>query len=1068
MTVSKQYDVFLSHNSADQAEVEALATKLREAGLDPFLDKWHLIPGEPWQEAVEEALDQSQTCAVFLGPAGLGTWENEEMRAALDKRSDVRDFRVIPVLLPGARLPQRGRLPAFLARYTWVDFRPGLDDAQALHALVSGIQGIAPDLYALPDAEAVCPFRGLEPFDEDHAPFFFGRQALIQHLTEHLREDRYLAVLGPSGSGKSSLVRAGLVPQVRAGALPASDHWRVVLFKPGAQPVEALAARLLPHLGQVGDPYAAQRSLVSSLQTDERGLHNTVQIALAAEPDNRRLLIVVDQFEEVFTACQDEQARQVFIANLLYASTIAGGQTVVVVTMRADFFGHCAAYPGLAAWLAERDVLVGPMTEEEQRQTIVSPAEVVGLRYEKGLVNGILEDLGHEPGMLPLLQHTLLELWQQRRGGWLTVDTYQAIGGVKGALTQRAEATYHALTPAQQVAARRVLLRLTVPGEGTEDTRRRARLAELLPAEGETTDVETAIRKMVDARLLTTNQDEQGQEVIDVSHEALIRGWPRLQAWIEEDHAALRIHRRLTEAAQEWEEQGRNRSFLYRGARLATATEWARERAARLNPLEQRFLQASQRATRRDRMLTVGGIALTVAFVAVVISLALTGQFNRWIYRPLPIDWVEIPAGYFRMGSSREETVAANKIPLDREDRDIDGFYNLSDEEPDHWVYLDTYQIGRYEVTNRQYRQCVRAGTCSPPSNEHYAERDWADHPVTGVNWEDARIFCAWNEATLPTEAQWEKAARGMEDDPPRYPWGDDFDPQKANVKGKGTSAVGSYSQAGGDSPYGLADMAGNVWEWTLDWYKVDYYEGYVNKPVTNPAGPQDGDMHTLRGGSYANDWIQARSARRLAGLRPGDTSPDVGFRCAWGVAGPAAGQPAAATGLPPTEVAATPAVTATPPVATQGGGLVVALVVLAGLIVAVGAGLFLILRSQAGRKAREPRPSPAPQREARPATARLVLQRGQAEPSTVRLGRHVVRLGRSAQGNDVVIQDSSVSAHHAEIRMQDGQHILHDMNSTNGTFVNGQRLAGPYGLRPGDRIALANTEWIYRREEGK
>jgi hypothetical protein len=309
------------------------------------------------------------------------------------------------------------------------------------------------------------------------------------------------------------------------------------------------------------------------LQANERGLHNTVQIALAAEPDNRRLLIVVDQFEELFTACQDEQVRQAFIANLLYASAIAGGQMVAVVTMRADFFGHCAAYPGLAARLAERDVLVGPMTREELRQAIVSPAEVVGLRYEKGLVDSILEDLGHEPGMLPLLQHTLLELWGQRRGGWLTIDTYQAIGGVKGALTQRAEATYGALTPPQQVAARRVLLRLTVPGEGTEDTRRRALLAELLPAEGEATDVETAIRKMVNARLLTTNQDEQGQEVIDVSHEALIRGWPRLQAWIEEDHTALRIHRRLTEAAQEWEEQGRNRSFLYQGARLATATE---------------------------------------------------------------------------------------------------------------------------------------------------------------------------------------------------------------------------------------------------------------------------------------------------------------------------------------------------------------------------------------------------------------------------------------------------------------------------------------------------------------
>jgi WD40 repeat protein/energy-coupling factor transporter ATP-binding protein EcfA2 len=625
------YDVFLSHNSADKPAVEAIARRLREeGGLTPFLDKWHLIPGEPWQEALEEAIDASGSCAVFLGPAGLGSWENEEMRAALDIRVQQPEFRVIPVLLPGANLPERGRLPRFLARLTWVDFRPGLDDPDAFHRLVCGIQGIAPGPEGVAEGEAVCPFRGLEVFDEEHAPFFFGREALTQHLVEQLRSDRFLAVIGPSGSGKSSLVRAGLLPQVRGGALAGSARWPVVLFKPGPHPVEALAARLLPHLGESADPLVARQSLLDALVRDERGLHTTVQVALASHPDSQRMLLVVDQFEELFTLCRDGQARAGFIGNLLYASGIAGGQTVAVVTMRADFFGKCAAHPELAARLAERDVLVGPMSEEELRRAMEGPAEAVGLHYEKGLVETILDDLGDEPGSLPLLQHTLLELWERRRGEWLTADAYHEIGGVRGALAQRADEVYDGLTQKQQEAARRVLLRLTQPGEGTEDTRRRATLAELVPAEGEATDTEEAVKELADARLLTTGEDEAGGEVVDVAHEALIRGWPRLQGWIDEDRAALLTHRRLTEAAQEWEQNERDGSYLYRGARLAEAQEWAESHTGDLNEQERTFLETSvgareaeSRAARRRIQRVIAGLLAALAIISTLAVMAL-------------------------------------------------------------------------------------------------------------------------------------------------------------------------------------------------------------------------------------------------------------------------------------------------------------------------------------------------------------------------------------------------------------------------------------------------------------
>ncbi len=630
-----KFDVFLSHNSADKDAVEVIARRLRaEARLEPFLDKWHLVPGEPWQEALESALDASQTCAVFLGPTGLGTWENEEMRTALDIRASTPDYRVIPVLLPAARLPQRGRLPHFLARHTWVDFRPGLDDVEAFHRFVCGIQGRAPGPEKVSGIEAICPFRGLQVFDEEHASFFFGREVLTQHLVEQLRTDRFLAVIGPSGSGKSSLVRAGLMPQVRQDMLPVSRTWPIVIMKPGSQPLDTLAARLLPHLPNSSDSLAARQSLLTSLWQGQRGLHHAVQVALAAAPDSQRLMLVVDQFEEIFSLCSDQQSRLRFIENLLYASTIAGGQTIVVITLRADFFGRCAGFPNLAAWLSERDELVGPMSKAELHRAMEGPAELAGLQFEKGLKETILADLGREPGVLPLFQYTLLELWERRRGDWLTIDAYYQVGGVQGALAQRADEVYASLIPSQQATVRRILLRLTQLGEGTEDTRRRAPLTELLPTSGEVADVEAVVRQLADARLLTTDQDEQGHEIIDVAHEALIRGWPRLRSWLDEDRAALRIHRRLTEAANEWQRKNRDESFLYQGTRLTEAMTLAESGPNVLSQLEGEFLRASvelqdaaRQAKRRAKLWpsalgglvggTLGGLtAIIVSFLA--------------------------------------------------------------------------------------------------------------------------------------------------------------------------------------------------------------------------------------------------------------------------------------------------------------------------------------------------------------------------------------------------------------------------------------------------------------------
>ncbi len=352
------------------------------------------------------------------------------------------------------------------------------------------------------------------------------------------------------------------------------------------------------------DPSAVLK-LMAELRRSEKALHVGTRLALHNAEAGRRLVLLVDQFEELFTLCTQEKLRRAFLGNLLYAAQAAQGQTLVVLTLRADFYGKCGTYPELATALADSQLLVGPMTEEELRGAIERPARLVGCEFEPGLVERLLRDVQDQPGGLPLLQHALLELWNRREGRRLTLAAYEAVGGVAGALQRRADAVYETLSEAQQEICRRIFLRLTQPGEGTEDTKRRVPLRELEPAEGDLAEVEAVVNALTESqtRLVTAQAGEglRGERCVEVAHEALIRGWSRLRGWIEADRAALRTQRRLTEAANLWDENGRDRSFLYHGARLAAAREWAPAHAGDLNPLEKEFLSASSQAEEQRR-----------------------------------------------------------------------------------------------------------------------------------------------------------------------------------------------------------------------------------------------------------------------------------------------------------------------------------------------------------------------------------------------------------------------------------------------------------------------------------
>ncbi|SER12285.1 WD40 repeat [Streptomyces sp. yr375] len=450
---------------------------------------------------------------------------------------------------------------------------------------------------------AAPPYRGLARFEPDHGDLFFGRDQPVGQLLELVREHRFAAVLGPSGSGKSSLLRAGLIPALRQAPAPARPAVIRVLT-PGERPAHTHARALTPPAGDHG-----------------------------AGPDT---WVIVDQFEELFTLCQDPKERDRFLELLLAARRPESGLRAVVA-IRGDFYGHCAEHRELADALSGADLLIGPLAPAELREAITGPATAACLTVERALTARLVDEVTGRPGALPMLSHALLETWRRRRGQALTLTAYEESGGVRGAIAATAEKVYADLSPAQARTARRILLRLVAPGDGTADTRRPAPRAELDTGAGP--DAAAVLERLAAARLLTL-----GDSAVELAHEALMSGWPRLHGWIEEDRERLREQRRLGEAARAWEELGRDPGALYRGTRLTRAEELFADAAGAvgredddLTRSERDFLTAALRArategaaaartTRRFRTLRTA----LAAFLALAVAAgALAWQQNR-------------------------------------------------------------------------------------------------------------------------------------------------------------------------------------------------------------------------------------------------------------------------------------------------------------------------------------------------------------------------------------------------------------------------------------------------------
>ncbi|MDX3498664.1 XRE family transcriptional regulator [Streptomyces turgidiscabies] len=466
----------------------------------------------------------------------------------------------------------------------------------------------------------VPPYAGLRSFREQDADWFFGRERLLEELVGRLERQRFVVVIGASGSGKSSLLRAGLVPR-----LEAADATTVVVLTPGARPLEECAVRLGALAG------LAPGALYGELRDARENLGRVVRQITAARPGaaDGELVLVVDQFEEIFTLCRDTAERIRFIESLVTAAADADGRCRVALGTRADFYAHCTHHAALVEAMRDAQVPVGPMSLDELRRAVVKPAQRAGLSVEGALLATLTAQAHGQAGVLPLLSHALLQTWRRRRGNALTLDAFETAGGLEGALARTAEEFYQELDSGRQKLARQVFVRLTALGDGTEDTRRPARLAELDGLAGfDDGEIRAVLDLAANARLLILDRER-----VELAHEALIRCWPRLHGWLTEDRETTRTVRQLTDAARTWEALGREPGALYRGTRLALAA--GLDRTAMSVP-EREFLDAglaaraaehaAARRGARFRRLGVGLLSVLLVLATTTAALAVRAQ----------------------------------------------------------------------------------------------------------------------------------------------------------------------------------------------------------------------------------------------------------------------------------------------------------------------------------------------------------------------------------------------------------------------------------------------------------
>ena len=906
-----EFDVFLSYNSSDHAFITALATQLKDRQVEVFLDRWHLIPGQPWPERLRKVLASCKAVAVCVGPHEMGPWQQREMYFALERQSRESGFPVIPVLLPDANPPLD-----FLSQNMWVDFRGGLDNPMALAILQAAITGkVLDDLQAARVQEIthdICPYRGLEFFREQDASFFFGRDTAIQALEDKLRQHSFVALVGASGAGKSSVVRAGLLPSLRKD----TEHpWEIVTIVPGDRPLHNLAAAFLPLL----EPSLGENDLLietskqaKSFLAGELEIRNVVERILDKQSGTERFLLVVDQWEELYTLAKTDKditalpsgkstdtavklnQTKLFIDGLLDACQ--AGKLHVVMTLRGDFVGEAIKYRRLSDSLNGVQVNLSAMTPQELQQAIEQPAQKLNVGFDPGLIELLLTDVGEEPGNLPLLEFVLKRLWKDpQRHGQLRLSAYKTMGRLKGALQQEADTLYDNLpSDNDRQQLRCLLLQLVVSNDDNQYTRRRAHQDNLQ-------EFTALIERLTKARLLVSNRDEQSKRsTLEVAHEALITDWPKLRDWLKESRDFLAWRKRLNNAIDDYDSHHDPQALL-KGQHLQDAKLWRKRKAKELNPQEVRFIQKSQNqlwwAVGRNSLLmllpvvTISGFFGWASLNDLRPGMAKDVLLAKYFHYVRAPDMVEIPP--------KEDCQAANPCDFLMGSKGGDKL----EEQPQHKVsFTKRFKMGRHEVTFDEYRVFAHLkgeeqGDCQlvddeGKSNRHEIPRPndnaWGfeKRPAIFVSWEDAQCYVQWLNAMikpggfrLPSEAEWEYAARAGTQT--AYYWGDS-EKEADSFAWFNNNSGGKTHPVGEKKPnvFGLYDLSGNVWEWVQDCWHDNYVQAPGDGSAWQEQNNGDCNRRVLRGGSWNNRRDALRSAYRN-GYNPDYRIYFIGFRLA-------------------------------------------------------------------------------------------------------------------------------------------------------------------------------------------
>ncbi|MCP3998766.1 MAG: hypothetical protein GY722_27395 [bacterium] len=603
-------------------------------GDGPAFEEWALLQRESLNR---EMLDALQKLANHYEPldrdrALASAWRLIELDPWLESA-----HRQIMRLMAYA-----GRRSAAVAHYDTMrrtladelDIEPEAESTRLLESIKAGELDSAPEPVPVKGPIGECPYRGLAAFREADATFFCGRDGFVDQMFAAVNRQPVVAVIvGSSGSGKSSAVFAGLIPRLRE-----DGEWLVATLRPGSSPFTALASALIevlePNIDETERLVQSQK-LAKALELSDLPVADAALRALEKDPSRTHLLLVVDQSEELYTLCPDPEVQRRFIDALLKTvSPFAVGANrsiVLLVTLRADFMGHALAYRPFADTLQDASLLMGPMTRDELRATIEEPAELQGATFERGLVERLLDDVGQEPGNLPMLEFALTLLWNEQVDGVLTHAGYERIGRVDGALTRYADEALNALDVADQDRARHVFAQLVRPGDGTEDSRRVASRTDL------STEDWQLVQLLADKRLVVTGHDAAGEDIVEVVHEALIHNWDQLQSWLETDRAFRTWQEDLRVAVRGWDAGNRDEGALLRGSPLAQAEQWRDERANELSQAERDYIAASvqwreqaaaDRERRRNRLVAglAAGLVLAVALVAVTLTSRSSAQ----------------------------------------------------------------------------------------------------------------------------------------------------------------------------------------------------------------------------------------------------------------------------------------------------------------------------------------------------------------------------------------------------------------------------------------------------------